>query len=387
MLTPAAAAALVAIDSILPENYTRNIKLSNTAKFRAAVRDPSRNAWLNFPGDSTIAGQTTGGGTSQALNSLPARLAAELEAAGIPASANSMFGLRGSWGQSASIANTASGDGRILAYSGTIPTGGFAGLGGHPFIMASAASFELYIQPHTDLELVWNSRTSGGANGVFSYSLDGAPAVNVNTNTGTEACARQKIVSGQPLAARRMVISWVSGSCPFVGYIAYDNTGARREIVVMNEGISGAGSATVFSDTGHAYSARNWLKALNPDLTLGQCGLINDWRQSIALATSKSTIKAGMEDALISGDAIMVVPVFDGGNIGNTGQQEAYVRNAYDISDELDIPLIDIRPVWKSYRNALQLGYMSDSVHPKALGYFNQARPMARVLAHIARMQ
>ena len=374
--------AVVTAKNAIYADALYNIKASNTGKIRAAAARTDTNPIINCIGNSTFRGQSTGAGTAQGPNSWPVVVADILSAKGIPANGANVIGFGGYFGSGTqTAAQYATADARVTATAGTVPSGQVGAIGGNSWNMAAAsASITITLPNVTHIDVLYGTRTGGGT---FSWSIDGGGTTNVST-TGTEAQTRLNVGGALTLGSHAITLAYVSGATAVVlGVIGYNNTSTRKELLFLNLGISGATSATMVADTGTAYSRKNGYKALSPSLSLIEGGVVNDWRQSVAVATSKANLRTLCTDALISGDVILTIPIFDNETSGLTTSQGQYVTAMYELADELDLGVIDIRKLWLSFSNADGLGLYSDTVHPTARGYRDIAKFYARVIADI----
>lgn len=324
------------------------------------------NATIAAIGNSTLAGQSAGAGTAQAYQSWPDQYGDQLVAAGYNAKANALFCDHGSWGSTQNIANYAAGDGRF-SYSGAAALGAGMGPGGNAFEWSAAGSITFAPRGLVSrFEIIWREATGRQ----FTYQIDGGAAVNV---TAVAASQISRVTTAQVApGTHTLTINWVAGSVRIFSVIAYDDS-VKAPLRIYNWGISGANSANLINNSdattgrvaGYAFHA--------PDVAIIEGGIINDWRQSVAVATSKANITTLVTTAKTwKGGAckpVLITPVFDGGSTGNTGIQDQYVTAMKEVATEQSVPIIDVRPTFQSYAYANAQGWMSDTVHPTAAGY------------------
>ncbi len=362
--------------------YTSNLKLSNTANYRAVRRADARNARVAFIGDSTFRGQSFGVGTAQAVNSLPMQLATLLNAAGINAGANNVWGDGGSWGTTQNIANFKAGDSRVTSADGWL-LGSTLSAGGNNFGATAAGSMTFTPQTDCDtMQVIWRDGATGRN---WDWSVDGGAATNV-LSTNTTQFGIVTIPLGS-LGPHTVTLSWDLGSIAILGITAYNS--ARRESSIWNWGICGATSANLINNADTVVGRLAILAhaSLKPDLAIIEGGLINDWRGSVALATAKANVTTLVQTVKDNGgDVILYVPTFDTGVAGFTGSQQAYVDLMYQISFEKNVGLIDMRKPWGSAAAALANGYynVNDSVHATTAGNLNAATVLRDVLQLVA---
>lgn len=350
--------------------YTSNLKLTNTSNFRTTYQAGARNVRVAFIGDSTFRGQSFGVGTAQAVNAFPMQLATLLNAVGINAGANNVWGDGGSWGAGQTIANFKLGDSRVTS-TAAFALGSVLSAGGNNFAVSAAGTLSFVPQASCDTaQIIWRDGFTGRD---WDWSVDGGAATNVLSTNVTQFGVVPAALGA--LGAHTLTISWDLGAVTILGVDAYNS--ARKELTLWNWGICGATSANLINNV-DVVGRLNILAhaSLKPDLAFIEGGLINDWRTSIALATSKanlttlvSTVKAN------GGDVILCVPVFDSGSSGLTASQALYVGAMYEVAAEQNVGLIDIRKKWGSYAAGLASGYYhaSDTVHPTTAGYLDMA--------------
>ena len=106
-----------------------------------------------------------------------------------------------------------------------------------------------------------------------------------------------------------------------------------------------------------------------------QFGLINSWRQSIALSQVRTNIQTKIQKYKDNGgDPIVCIPVFDPSNTGNAPIQDQYVGIAYEVAAEKDCPVFDIRKRHGSNAAAVAAGFQPPGdVHMTAAGYDDMA--------------
>lgn len=350
--------------------YTSNVKLSNTSNFRTAYRAGLRNVRVAFIGDSTTRGQSTGGGTSQAVNSWPMQLATLLNAAGINAGANNVWGDGGSWGLGQTIANFETGDSRV-AHTGSWALGSVLSAGGNNFGAAAAGTMTFTPQGNVnDGNVIWRDGATGRN---WDWAVDGGVATNV-LSTNVTQFALVPIALGS-VASHAITLSYDLGTIHILGIDTFDNT--RKEISLWNWGICGATSTNLVNNTDTVVGRLAILAhaSLKPDLAFIEGGLINDWRTSVSVATSKtnlttlvSTVKAN------GGDVILCTPTFDSGVTGLTASQQLYVDAMYEVAVSQNVGLIDFRKFSPA---------TSDTVHPTTAGYLAMATAARTVIQAI----
>ncbi len=347
-----------------------NINSATSANFRAAYIAQAANVPVAFMGDSTMRGvdETAVPYNAQYPNAGPMKLAALLNAAGINAGANNWYGLSGTTFNDYIIR-----DSRVAA-SGLATTGSQQCQGGaNVFFNAGASTFSFTPQFNTTkADIYWRD---GGAGNTFSWAVDGGAATNLTT-TGVAQFVKTTISLGAA-AIHTILLSQVLGSPQIYGIDCYDDTAGRKEITLRQWGTSGATSGIIISNVGTPGAGRlQQLSNYPPKLVISECGLVNDWRLSTAVATSKANMLTLINAVkAVGSDFWFLTPPYDGSALGLVANQDAYVQAMYELAVSSNVGLLDIRKLWLSAANELATGLTGDSVHPTiALGYPSQAQ-------------
>lgn len=126
-----------------------------------------------------------------------------------------------------------------------------------------------------------------------------------------------------------------------------------------------------------------------PDLLVTALGT-NDWQAGTPASASKAAITAVIDQVRMSGtkpggglyaggDAMLLwppVPDIDG--LGKSAPLRAdYRQMFYDVSDEKNVPLLDLEVLWGDYATDDAAGYFDNGIHPSDSGN----RDIGRVLA------
>lgn len=350
--------------------YTANVKPSNTAGFRATYRAGARNVRVAFIGDSTTRGQSTGGGTSQAVNSWPMQLSTLLNAAGVNSGANNVWSDGGSWGLGQTISNFLTGDSRV-SIANAVTLGSVLSAGGNNFAMAAAAALSFVPQASCNTaDIIWRDGATGRN---FNWQVDGGSTTQVNSTNVTQFGVNSVALGS--VASHTLTLNWVAGSVSIIGVSAYNNT--RKELTLWNWGICGATSANLINNVDTAVGRLAILahSALKPDLAFIEGGLINDWRTSVAVATSKANLTTLVATIKTNGgDVILCTPTFDAGSTGLTAQQQTYVDAMYQVAAEQNVGLLDFRKIAPE---------RSDNVHMTTAGHLAMATAARDVVLRI----
>ncbi|TCP71813.1 hypothetical protein C8J43_102898 [Sphingomonas sp. PP-CE-1G-424] len=360
-----------------------NLKASNTVRLRtgiAAAAAGVRNCLIGIWTPSTGAGQSTGGGTSQAVNAWPMQLASRLQAAGINAGANGFFGDKGNWGGVQSITSVLAGDYRLSITDGTT-VGGTQAFGGNAFLFPAVPARLSFTpqNPVTRFEVAWRDNASVRS---FNATIDAGPAALVTT-TGV-AALRRTLLPAVPIGMHTINFDWVAGNVTIVGCHSYNDANGRKEISFLNGGIAGAMSARFNDETDAAVGLTATLAAYQFDAAFYDDAPINDWRNGVSVAASKANATAWVQKVKAANvDPVLITPLWDNGTLGLSAQQDSYAAMLFEVAIEQDVPLIDIRGAWGSYALASAKGWYSDSIHPAFTGSGAKAAMMQGALMQI----
>lgn len=343
--------------------FATNMLRWRAKRFQDALTAGGRNPRIMCIGDSTVRGiNTTEVVTRTNMHqfSWPYWLARHLQSNGIPATADSFWGSGGaSFGSSPPLNSL---DSRITR-SGTGVSVAESSLGGQALSGSASGSVTFTPVGRCDtVEIHW-IRNSGL--GTFSYSIDGGTATNVAT-AGAAAMQKTVVYMGS-VTNHAITLTWVSGTWYVRGLDCYDSTSSPRQISVWNMGISGNTSAAMVG-SGNPWSPNRLLTWLNPDLVIIEGGVVNDWRTSVSLATSRANIEMIATNASTVASVVMLTPPYDSGGSGLSASQDQYVQAMLDIADQYGYGVLNWRLSIGSQAMAVAAGIMDDSVHPTSAG-------------------
>jgi hypothetical protein len=350
-----------------------NLKQSNTARARAAFQAGGRNFRLALTGDSTWRGvdETAVPYNSQYPNSVAAQLAAKLNALGVNAGANNLFGICGSSYNDFMIRDSrCASTGATTAFGTAVPVWG----GAEIEFPTAAGTFSFTPQGNvTKADIYYQDSTAGRT---FSWAVDGGAATQIST-TGANTIKKATVALGAS-GLHTLTLAWVAGFVRIYGVDAYDDTAGRSEISVWQWGISGGTSSDMVNDAGTPSSGRiRQMTLFPPDLLISECGLVNSWRNSRSVALATADMTQHVQSAKAAGvDFMFCTPPFDNlTGTGLTSTQDQYVAAMFAVAAANDVPCIDLRGRWKSYANSVANGWQvaSDAVHPTRLGYVDEA--------------
>jgi len=361
-------------------SYSFNVSPRTTANFRNAWKAQNANVIVAFHGDSTQRGldPTAAVQNQQYPNSAAIKASAKLNAMGIPTSASNFFGYGGG---SAVIATLKTNDSRF-DYTGTSVLNGNVSVGGNGFDVPASSTISF-----TPTELVnkadiyWRDFTTGRN---WTWAVDGGGATTVlSTTAGT---IQKTSISLGAVGTHTITLGQALGTPGFYGIHAYNDT--RWELQLHNYSVSGGGSGNMINN-GSAPSGGNlrFISLFPAKLAIIEGGIINDWRASVSVATSKANLTTLVQAYKAAGsDVILWVPPFDGSGTGLVANQNAYVTAMYEVATEQDVGLVDIRKRagWTSYAEEVSSGNVGDTVHPTiTTGYLDQSIVISQTIKNI----
>lgn len=356
-------------------SFATNMMIWRAKRFQDSLTPSGKNPRIMCIGDSTVRGINTTEvvtRTNMHLFSWPYWLARHLQSNGIPATADSFWGAGGSsFSSSPPITSL---DSRLTRSGSGI---GFSesSLGGQALSGSASGSVTFTPLGQCDtVEIHWIRNTGLGT---FSYSIDGGTATNVAT-AGASSMQKTTVYLGS-LTNHSITIAWVSGTWYVRGLDCYDSTSSPRQISVWNMGMSGNTSASMIG-SGNPWSPNNFVTWLDPDLVIIEGGVINDWRTSVASATSKANIEMIATNAAVGASVVMLTPAFDSGSGGLTADQNTYVQNMLDIADTYGYGIINWRLSIGSSAISVAAGLIDDSVHPTSAGNSDIAYSILKIL-------
>lgn len=355
-LVPLAQAKRVAIlTGYSGASYTFGVTATNTSNFRTAALAHARNAILAVNGDSSAKGvnETAIPYNSQySLGAMPVQLVNLLNNAGIAAGANNWYGLSG-----ATLNDNIIRDGRLTVSGGTV-LGSNKYQGGTEIRFPGVTSGATTTFNNVDTcNIIWGNQGATGR--TMSYQVDSGSVNNLATS-GANA-----IINNPPgnvalgnLGTHTLNFAWVSGGTTLLPGVNCWNS-ARTEISVWQMSISGGVSANMIDNTGAPGQGRiQQLTNFAPDLIITEMGLVNDWRTSVPVATSKANMTSFVTSMKAIGVQVMfLTPPFDNGSTGNVANQAQYTTAMYQVAAEQGVGLIDPQKHWLSYNNAVAHGW------------------------------
>jgi len=340
-------------------------------KYRSARARTDRNCRVAFVGDSTYAGTAVPATNNQVIRSLPMQVARLLRQMGIPAGANNRFGCASNlWTSLLAM------DGRCSSTGAWSQTGSTIA-GGNGFgCNTAAAGSATFTFPDAVSKYAIYWQNSGTVGKIMTYQVDAGATTNLTT-TGSSNIM-QTIVDAGSVAAHTLTLAQATNNFALLAVDAWD--GSRPEISCWNWGIAGATSTALTSNAGSPFGRMDSYAYFAPDLSIVEGGIINDWRQSIPVATTKANLTALVGVLKASGDVLLYTPRFDNGTSGASPSQEAYVAAMYEVGAEQGIDVWDNRTGLGSYALANAAGMYGDEVHGDGagIGYADEAARLVR---------
>ncbi len=338
---------------------------------RSRQRQAISNAVILLLGDSVLAGSgsngTTGYGANQRATNWAVLLAAKLNALGIAARADSVFGAAGQ-------SNYPLYDNRV---SVTVPGWSFAmtlnGLPGGSFRSTTNGAALAWTPTSTwDTAKVWYASSS--SQGSFNVNIDGGANTLVNASNATAAIGSVTLTAASVGTHTLNVIKSGTTTVQIVGFEFSDST--KKEIQIIQMGFSGA-KALDFVSTSNPWDAGSLIQSLTPDLTIISLN-INDWNAPTTLGDTATagtyihSLQAIINSAQVSGDAMLLTGDPSAvASYASLATQQTYVdaqiaRAAAQGAEALDI--------WRgigSYEAAT--GFYVDTLHPGPVGTDDKA--------------
>lgn len=355
-----------------------NINPTTLANFKAAWVAQSANVPLVLTGDSTMRGVdelSSPYGNQYSVNATPMQLAALLNAGSIKASADNLFGS----GLAANMADLANRDNRFT-YATLVNMGSTQTQGGASFgFSATGQSVTVAFKNPVDNYRVWFRDAAAGRN--LTAAVDGAGSTAINT-TGVSQIGTVAYSAGT-LGLHNTTIAWALGTPDLFAIEGWDST-KNPQILVRQWGASGDTSAGMIANVGTPNGGRTaFMNAVPPKLVISECGLVNDRRNSVSLATSYSQMTTYVANVKATGsDFLFLTPPYDNSVGGLVAEQDQGAALMYQIAREQNVGVIDLRRTWRSYAYAVSQGWQrgTDNVHPATAGYLNTAQLIYQAL-------
>lgn len=362
--------------------FALNINPANFTRLRAgylAFKAGTRNLNLSIMGNSTDRGvdETASPYNSQYPLSLAEQLAILFRAEGLPAGANNWYGISGT-----SLADYTNRDSRLVT-GGTTAMGSSVIQGGASLSMSSATAVAAFTpQGPWRVAEIFSVQNAAFNGATLAANIDGG--ANTNIVQDTSNTIRKTVLTAASVGIHTVNLAWVSGANALFGINCYDDT--RKEITIHQWAQSGGTASQMIDNTGSPSAGRiNQMNLYQPDCVFGDLGLVNSWRNGIAVNTVKTQCES-LIDAVraANADFIFCTPPFDSGSAGNTANQQQYIDAVIASCIAKGCAVFDIRKLWQSKANSDLLGFTSgsDFVHPRIAGQASRAKAIKPLLRY-----
>lgn len=244
------------------------------------------------------------------------------------------------------------------------------GLGDEALAFTTASQTATITETFTTMDLFYAGSTDGST-GILRYTVDGGPAVLVNTgNKAVGGGGQVERISGlSPGVHTVRIIGGASVAAPIVeGVMIYD--GDTSKGIRLWEGAR-SGTTSAF----YAGAYRGWedsLRSIHPDLVVLPLGS-NDYYVGRTAATTKTYLLAiisRMRAKFGSSPSIVLMPYYDRAS-SSTETWADYVDMYYSIAAaDPDITVFDLTPLFGPWTGDNRSGLTSstDLVHPSDAG-------------------
>lgn len=338
----------------------RSTVLAKARKAYARVRTQGGNMRILCIGDSTTAGFNA----ASLANTYPHQLMTMLNAYFIPTVAGILF-------PNSSVTDTrvATGTGWSVATQHNFGSGWFNGISG------AAGTLSFTLPQSFDTIKVYYYKNSG--HGTSTINVDGGASLGNIVGSGSSSlnAATFNCAAG----IHTVNITGPSGGQIFIAGIECTLSTAST-VTVTNGGRSGYTTLQLSSST-NPYDAQQCYAAYQPDLTIISIG-INDATGSLAQATYESRLTTTIGYAQTTGDVILVPPIPSSGAPYTTFEPQ-YSASMRTLASSLGCGLVDTEARWVNYTTSNAQGFMSDTLHPNALGYSDMATMIFHAISKI----
>jgi hypothetical protein len=387
------AAVSASVTPTLQQAGVYNLSVANTHHLRIAV-DNVQNGQA-APGPVLIISDSTarGGGATSILNTWPFRLAAQLTAKGIPASASGVFGA----GNYASVAAYAAFDTQFSAGTGWT-------------LGQNTAGGSYFKWPGSLADTAWSLTPKNPDGTSLAYNQCDLWYIS-NTTTQTVTLDRSgtaptsggtTLNTAAPLGFHKATFGWSttatgtfnvtpnsSGSASLFIVGAYCRNTASPTLEIINMAWAGSNS-TDWVNTAYSpnYDVQTIIKSLSPVVGI-VAHSVNDWNPGTtaggstaptALSAYSSNISTLVADVQLTGDAILGEgPQSNPANYASIASQQTYGATLRSLSSSLNIPYVDPQVTFGSFAQASADGLTADDRHENNAGASQFARAYALI--------
>ncbi len=318
-------------------------------------------------------------GNTRRAYSWPTILAADLTAAGIPASADNIFCDSGVVNGSTSGAITTGAtpystfDPRVTLGSGSSGwqvhglSTGTESLGGTMFYSNGTSGAVLSFAPTGPVDTFDIYYAAGF--GSMTASVDGGAASAAFPTSGS-GMIKQTISAGS-LGTHTLALTTTSTTSVYlIGIVGYSTTSPK--VSLLNMGWASAETTDWVLSTG-GFNPLPALETLAPDLVLIVLGG-NDCAKGVPTATTLANLNTMVSGLLPTSD-VALATLFPQNPASSTypsatlANQAAVNQQIYSVAMANDLPVIDLSYRFKSWSAASALGEVYNDLHPNNLGY------------------
>ncbi|MFW6776266.1 GDSL-type esterase/lipase family protein [Nocardioides sp. CPCC 205120] len=370
-----------ATEKVLTSQFSRgdqayNVTTTSLRRWRTALsgaeamnNNTQRSARVVMGWNSII----QGAGLNAVSASAPSQLAAMFERELPPAGSGVIHMVTPSWFQQDGSNAVDNRINRIGTWA-AVARGAFAA----GCIRATGATNQLaYTDVGTEF-VVYFARAADG--GTMSVQVDGGAAATIDcsgTGLGSHTIVNTAATSagGTALTDTSHVITITAPATGYAYITGVESRRGRTGVRVTRAGLSGS---TTNSVIGTEESMEAVFDQAAPDLSV-LLELVNDWLNAdLPVATFKARWAAIIQRAKQTGDVLIVVPPIS--NEAGTYPFSDYETALYQLADEYDCALLNIRARWGTYMEANAAGLMGDAYHPSFKGYRDLARAIYEVI-------
>jgi len=358
-----------------------NLRPDNMRKFRRA-KNGAADGLIVFIGDSVTRGQAggTAPGTAGAnpvgeyAGSYPSQAANALSALGITTRKSNFC-----CGTSYTIASQNLADPRLVIPNDWTTTA--TTLGGTAITSPNSVTSVLSFTPEEAFDTVDLYYIGSAASGSIAVAIDSGAVIDTWATANNPGGVYKRTIAGITLGQHALKISRASGGAINLCLVVCRNS-TEKSLQTVNAGW--AGSRTFNWVTG----ANPWmpvpaLAVIQPALVCISLG-INDIGNGVGTATFKTNMQFLISGAKAAGVDVAILQKIETSTTTQAiGLQQAYWDVERQLADENDIPIILMGQHLGTYEAANADGYFHDLLHPKAAGYKDIGRLVARALAEV----
>jgi len=369
-------------------HFVENADPNNLMHLRAGlanVRTGSGIAKIAIIGNSKTAGFV-----GKRQTSFPSYFAARLNAIGIPASTQSVWG-NANWGGKQGLANSSLVDytneynaqltwSSLKNWSAYGINGVQYGTLGGSLISTMGAGGTMSFVPTRTIDQCDVYHVTSPGNGSFAWNFNSDASSVVDSNDVATTFSKV-VVRATPSSSNILNISWVSGGNVYFTAIACRQS-TSPTVEVYNMGW-GASTTTDQYQTTKVWNVPNALRGVAPNLTIIALDT-NDYTPGygpIPLRNYRANLQALITASLKTGDCAIVTEIPSAPSRQSYAVQNQYHAVEHAIAAENNCILFDITNRWGgTYDTMNAFGWYSDNTHGTAEAYSDQGSWMADAL-------